>query len=51
MLQSMGSQRFGHDIVTEQQQMGFSYEEMSSLIEQDVNNSERESLLVVSDSL
>ena len=51
MLQSMGPQRFRHDIVTEQQQMGFSYEEMSYLKEQDANNSESESHSVTSDSL
>ena len=51
MLQSIGLQRFRHDIVTEQQQMGFSYEEMSYLKEQDANNSESESRSVVSDSL
>ena len=51
MLQSMGPQRFRHDIVTEQQQMGFSYEEMSYLKEQDANNSESESHSVVSDSV
>ena len=51
MLQSMGPQRFRHDIVTKQQQMGFSYEEMSYLKEQDANNSESESHSVVSDSV